>query len=560
MKTLIMKTFLTILPLLQVVLLIYCFLSCSKEFDVGNFGNIKNAVNTLDYSNVSPTTAVVSGNVITDNEASLTARGICYGIDDNPTIQGTKKANALSTLGSFSCTLDNLSPSTKYYARAYATNSYGTAYGNSVTFTTASPTVPSNVSTNGLVGYWGFNGNANDQSGNGNDGVVNGATLTTDRFGNANSAYTFNGINNYIQTNYQGVLGSNFRTISFWAKTNSSTEMAAFSYGAASGTGNRFDGYFNYNGIGCTANIDGGAVTYSTTSQVNDNNWHNYIYIVDQINSQAINIKIYQDGILLTKVINTYNPNISISTINEIGLRFGKTTYPGIPSYFNGKIDDIGFWNRALTLNEITQFYNTALSPIEVTIGTNTWTTKNLDVATYSDGTAIPQVTDPTAWAKLTTGAWCFYNNDSAKGTTYGKLYNWYAVAGIWNETSKTDATQRKKLAPTGYHVPSDAEWTTLTDYLGGQFVAGVKMKEIGMTHWNIPNQDATNSSGFTGLPGGYRYNGVFNNIGNYGSWWSSSDASTASTWCRTLYYGNGNCSNSFDNKTSGNTVRCIKD
>lgn len=555
-----MKTFLTILPLLQVVLLIYCFLSCSKEFDVGNFGNIKNAVNTLDYSNVSPTTAVVSGNVITDNEASLTARGICYGIDDNPTIQGTKKANALSTLGSFSCTLDNLSPSTKYYARAYATNSYGTAYGNSVTFTTASPTVPSNVSTNGLVGYWGFNGNANDQSGNGNDGVVNGATLTTDRFGNANSAYTFNGINNYIQTNYQGVLGSNFRTISFWAKTNSSTEMAAFSYGAASGTGNRFDGYFNYNGIGCTANIDGGAVTYSTTSQVNDNNWHNYIYIVDQINSQAINIKIYQDGILLTKVINTYNPNISISTINEIGLRFGKTTYPGIPSYFNGKIDDIGFWNRALTLNEITQFYNTALSPIEVTIGTNTWTTKNLDVATYSDGTAIPQVTDPTAWAKLTTGAWCFYNNDSAKGTTYGKLYNWYAVAGIWNETSKTDATQRKKLAPTGYHVPSDAEWTTLTDYLGGQFVAGVKMKEIGMTHWNIPNQDATNSSGFTGLPGGYRYNGVFNNIGNYGSWWSSSDASTASTWCRTLYYGNGNCSNSFDNKTSGNTVRCIKD
>jgi hypothetical protein len=218
--------------------------------------------------------------------------------------------------------------------------------------------VPSFVPSNGLVGYWGFSGNANDQSGNGNNGSVNGAILTTDRFGNSNSAYSFDGISNYIQTNYQGVLGNNFRTISFWAKSNSTSEMAAFSYGASSGTGNRFDGYFNFNGLGCTVNIAGGAVTYSTPSSVNDNNWHNYIYVVDQINSQAISVKIYQDGNLLTTAINTYNPNTPINTVNEIGLRFGKTTYSGIPSNFNGKIDDIGFWNRALNQQEITNMYN----------------------------------------------------------------------------------------------------------------------------------------------------------------------------------------------------------
>lgn len=218
--------------------------------------------------------------------------------------------------------------------------------------------VPSYVPSNGLVGYWPFNGNANDQSGNGNNGTVNGASLTTDRFGNNNNAYSFNGISNYIQTNYLGVLGNNFRTISFWAKSNSSSEMAAFSYGASSGTGNRFDGYFNFNGIGCTANIAGGAVTYSTPNQVNDNNWHNYTYVVDQLNSQANSIKIYQDGILLTNIINNYNPNTAINTANEIGLRFGKTTYPGIPSNFNGKIDDICFWNRALSQEEITNMYN----------------------------------------------------------------------------------------------------------------------------------------------------------------------------------------------------------
>jgi uncharacterized protein (TIGR02145 family) len=229
--------------------------------------------------------------------------------------------------------------------------------------------------------------------------------------------------------------------------------------------------------------------------------------------------------------------------------------------------DSIYFWKGGIKINQlsiktadldsITFKRPVAIIP-SITIGTQTWTTKNLDVATYSDGTVIPQVTDPTAWASLTTGAWCYYNNDSGTGTTYGKLYNWYAVAGIHDNDPNTP---NKKLAPTGYHVPSDAEWSTLTTFLGGENVAGGKMKETGTAHWNSPNTDATNSSGFTGLPGGYRsLNGTFNDIGTNGDWWSSSEDGATYAWYRNLYYSNGDAYRSYSDKKDGFSVRCLRD
>ena len=197
-----------------------------------------------------------------------------------------------------------------------------------------------------------------------------------------------------------------------------------------------------------------------------------------------------------------------------------------------------------------------------VAIGTQTWTIQNLDVSTYSDGTPIPQVTDPTQWFNLTTGAWCYYNNDIANGTIYGKLYNWYAVAGIWNEASKTDKNQRKKLAPQGYHIPTDEEWTTLTTFLGGESVAGGKMKSIGTSLWESPNTAATNSSGFTGLPGGSRDSyGPFNyDVGSLGRWWSSSESITTRAWFRGLVYRLGNAGRFDNSKNNGLSVRCLRD
>lgn len=184
-----------------------------------------------------------------------------------------------------------------------------------------------------------------------------------------------------------------------------------------------------------------------------------------------------------------------------------------------------------------------------VTICSQVWVIKNLDVDRYRNGDLIPKVTDPTAWAALTSGAYCYYNNDSATyAATYGKLYNWYAV------------NDPRGLAPAGWHVPSDAEWTTLESCLGGAPVAGGAMKETGTTHWTTPNTGATNSSGFTGLPGGNRYLGTFYDVGNFGVWWSSTEASTAFAWYRSLIYNNGNIGGGNSNKENGYSVRCVRD
>jgi uncharacterized protein (TIGR02145 family) len=213
---------------------------------------------------------------------------------------------------------------------------------------------------------------------------------------------------------------------------------------------------------------------------------------------------------------------------------------------------------------QITALQNAIVTPLpNVTIGTQIWSSTNLDVTTYRDGTPIPQVTDPTAWAGLTTGAWCYYNNDPANGAIYGKLYNWYAVAGIHDNDPNTP---NKVLAPTGWHIPSDAEWTILTDFLGGESVAGGKMKSTGTIQagtglWESPNAAATNESGFTGLPAGYRsVNGIFFSIGNLGIWWSSSVYSTTSAWYRALVYDNGSAYRNINDKKSGFSVRCVRD
>jgi len=185
----------------------------------------------------------------------------------------------------------------------------------------------------------------------------------------------------------------------------------------------------------------------------------------------------------------------------------------------------------------------------DITIGTQVWTKCNLDVTTYRNGDVIPEVQDPAVWASLTTGAWCWYNNDSANGPTYGKLYNWHAV------------NDPRELAPVGYHVPTDTELTTLTDYLGGSTVAGGAMKEVGLCHWNSPNINATNSSGFTGLPGGTRNDfGSYDNIGNNGNYWSSSEFDTTTAWLRSLNLIAGNVDRFRSNKKGGFSVRVIKD
>ena len=175
-----------------------------------------------------------------------------------------------------------------------------------------------------------------------------------------------------------------------------------------------------------------------------------------------------------------------------------------------------------------------AAAPERVTIGNQIWTTQNLNVSTYRDGTPIPKVEDDATWISLTTGAYCYYNNDSATyAAVYGKLYNWYAVAGIYDASSFSDPSLRKNLAPAGYKIPTDGDWTTLEITLGAN--AGTQMKTT--SGWNNGG-NGTNSSGVAGLPGGNRYlDGTFYYIGYYGAWWSSTEYLTSFAWYRTLYF-----------------------
>ena len=188
-------------------------------------------------------------------------------------------------------------------------------------------------------------------------------------------------------------------------------------------------------------------------------------------------------------------------------------------------------------------------TPHNVTIGTQIWTGCNLDVTTYVNGDSIPEVTDPTEWKNLTTGAWCYYANNSANGPIYGKLYNWYAV------------NDHRGLAPEGYHIPTKDELITLTDYLGGLSVAGGKLKEEGLCHWESPNTNATNESGFTGFGSGNRHPiGYFENIGRFSFCWSSIESEGGDSWA--LGFGS-DINNAFINglnSIGGLSVRLIKD
>lgn len=182
-----------------------------------------------------------------------------------------------------------------------------------------------------------------------------------------------------------------------------------------------------------------------------------------------------------------------------------------------------------------------------VTIGTQTWMAENLRTTKYNDGTAIPLLTDNTALSSLSSGAYCNYNNTNNTDTiaTFGRLYNWYTV-------------NTGKLAPIGWHVPTNAEWTTLTDYLGGTGVAGGKMKETGTTHWSSPNTGATNETGFTALPGGHGR--TFDGIGYGGYWWSATDGGAELACYCFMHYYYSNVSRLYNYKEVGLSVRCVRD
>ena len=189
-----------------------------------------------------------------------------------------------------------------------------------------------------------------------------------------------------------------------------------------------------------------------------------------------------------------------------------------------------------------------------IVIGTQEWMAENLKTSIYRNGDLIPNITNAAEWSGLSTGAWVFYNNDSLYECPYGRLYNWYSVS------------DSRHVCPSGWHEPTEIEWTILTNFLGGESVAGGKLKAtlIGPSEnygmWYEPNLSATNESGFSGLPGGFRtFDNAFEYIGDFGAWWGGAIDIYSSIF-HNLSYGSGSFSTFQEFKYVGYSVRCLKD
>lgn len=223
--------------------------------------------------------------------------------------------------------------------------------------------------------------------------------------------------------------------------------------------------------------------------------------------------------------------------------------YKGTSGIFSTVVTDVPAGNTAttFTFNACTDADSNNYSTVQ--IGTQVWMAENLNTTKYRDGSSIPDVTDNFTWLNLVTGACCDYGNDPSNAVIYGKLYNYYVVEDPRN------------ICPAGWHVPTMDEWTTLIDYLGGVNVASGKLRESGTVHWESPNQGATNESGFTALPGGFRAgygtDGNFYYLNKRGYWFSSTYLTATGV---SMYYNYTYVATNWDFMSWGYAVRCIKD
>jgi uncharacterized protein (TIGR02145 family) len=301
---------------------------------------------------------------------------------------------------------------------------------------------------------------------------------------------------------------------------------------------------------------------YSTSKEIYQN-WGNKI--------DGYSIRCIKSKSPISFQIKSINPNSAQigDVISILGSGFGSSQSSSFVSFTGTNAQDYISWNSfeikvkvpigaksgkvSVTVNGVKsneiEFTVVSSDPNEVNIGSQTWMSKNLDVDHYRNGDSIPQVTDSNQWANLTTGAWCYYENQTDNGITYGKLYNWFAI------------NDSRGLAPTGWHIPSEGEGVTLINYLGGPNFAGGKLKEAGTSHWATPNKSATNESGFTALPGGFRdITGNFSNIGNFVDFWFSTEDNVTFAKCFGLTSESGDIILHKRDKASGCAVRCVKD
>lgn len=494
-------------------------------------------ITTIEVTSISTLTASSGGNITATGSGVVTARGVCWSTSESPTTSNSKTNDGTGT-GSFTSSITGLAAGTTYYIRAYATNDSGTAYGNQITFiTNVSIQIPT-VTTTSISSLA-----STFATGGGNVTNAGGSTVTS-------RGVCWSTLNNPTI--------ANFKTIDGLGIGSFSSPITGLSSGITY--------YVRAYATNSFGTAYGSQVSFVTLLM--DQTLKVQTYTVSSITSTTAmtggSVQLDGAGNVSARGVcwsTTPNPTINDNKTND-GQGAGSFT-----SYFTGLSPNTKYYYRTYATNNIGTVYGvestfTTTSPIPtitdqdgntypiVTIGTQVWMASNLMTTKFKDATIIPNVTSNTLWSNLVSPGYCWFNNDEAKyKNPYGALYNWYAV-------------NTGKLCPTGWHIPSDIEWTTLTTFLGGTSVAGGKLKEEGISHWSGPNAFGTNVTGFTALPGSFRYNnGSFGSIGGGGSWWSSTLYSVPSyAWYRSMSNSFGFVSRNFDDIEDGLSVRCLKD
>ncbi len=517
------------------------FTGCKKNAEIPT-------LTTTAASDITSTSGVVGGKVTDDGGAKVTGRGICWNTSENPTTANSTTSDGTGE-GSFSSSLAQLLPNTKYYVKAYATNSAGIGYGNQVSFTTGQNIVATLNTTTVIeirVGSAVSGGNIADDGGenisergicwNTSENPTTSNSKTSDGTGKGSFSSSLSllipNTKYYVRayaTNSAGTAYGNqvsFTTSQILYASLTTTEVTEIRVESAVSGGKITD----YGGTYLTA----WGVCWGITSNPTTNN----------------NKTIEVDTGSFMSTIYGLKPS-TYYYIRAYATNSAGTAYGNELSFITSAIGSIIF-NPDLTYGSISDIDGNIYKTIQ--IGTQLWMAENLRTTRYNDGTSIPDITDNKEWTNLTKGSYSWYNNDeSSFKTTYGALYNWYAV------------TDHGNLCPTGWHVPTDKEWNTLYIYIRDD--AG-KVKETGTTHWSSPNTGATNETGFTGLAGGIRWDypvNQFEAIGYAGSWWSATSLDPtglgADIYSLDYLTGSSNFWNEGNqiNKTSGGSVRCLK-
>jgi uncharacterized protein (TIGR02145 family) len=511
---------------------------------------------------ITTSTANSGGVISSDGGAPITARGVVWSTTPKPAITLTTKTMDKTGSGTFTSVMSFLSSNTKYYVRAYATNSAGTAYGEDREFTTlkvrrqtkpvVSTVIPSEVtaSTARSGGKVSVDGGSSVTA----RGVV-WSTKRSPTIAQETKTVDGAGLGDFI-SNLPNLASNTKYYVRAYATNGTGTEYGgreSFTTGGSSSAGlpvisttgvtlvtsNTAQGGGNISADGGKA-VTARGIIWSTspkpiitlTTKTNDGPGTGAF--TSKLSGLAVNTKYY---------VVAYATNAN-GTAYGLETNFTTLSNEPVPA---GPCPEV-----ASVLDVDGNSYNT------IQIGKQCWLKENLKVTKYGDGSLIPldetggtigNATGQT-WGSRTTGARTVYNNNLANVGLYGYLYNWYAVS------------DSKGLCPRGWRVPTDAEWTTLTDYLGGELVAGSKMKSTGTTQWQSTNNLVKNENGFTALPGGYRNNdGRFYSIRTDAFFWTSTAFSENNAWYRYITDIKGQVyKNSRFVKSVGASVRCIKE